>query len=122
MIECIKGIFESDCIRLVCILQQEGKVLSIYNREDITSLETDTLLQKTAAIKTQTIRLSSLQGEKCRSLHIQGKHTCSSMYDLPDNTVLVIVMDCNPLTSNLSHIYETRAYIHAKIGELFSKP
>ena len=122
IIECVKQSFEGGSIRVICILQHEGKVLSMFNRDDISSIETDSILQKVAVIKTQTLKLSTLQGEICRSLHIQGKHTCCSMYDLPDNTLLVFVMDCNPITADLALIYETRAYMHARIGELFVKP
>ena len=121
MLRSIKEVFESDCIRLLCILEHDGKVLSIFTREDITPLETDTLLQKVAGIKNQALKLSSLQGDKCGSLHIQGKHTSCSFYDLPDNNLLVLVADTNPLTSEKLHISETRALIHAKIGELFVK-
>lgn len=121
MIECIKSGFEPGSLRLICILQNEGKVVNMYTREDVTSLETDAMLQKVAMIKMQTMRLNNLQGEKCKSLHIQGKHTSCSIYDLPDNTILVFIMDCNPLTSDLTLIYETRAYVYAKIGELFVK-
>ena len=104
--DCIKRTFETNSIRLICILHQEGRILNTYNREDITALEIDTLLQKIAAIKTQNMKLAQIQEEKCKSLHIQGKKTYISMYDLPDNTLLAFIIDCNPLTADLTHILQ----------------
>lgn len=121
IIESVKDSFELDCIRLICILESQGKILASSRRLDVTDIESDTLLQKATAIKAQTMKLSELHNEKCNSMHIQGAHTSCSIYDLPDGTLLVLVLDSNSLTSSLTFISETRALIHAKIGEVFVK-
>jgi hypothetical protein len=121
MLDRIRGVFETDCIRIICMLEKDGRVLSLYAREDVSPMESDTLLQKIAGIKNITIKISAMQNDKCGSMHIQGKSSCCSFYDLPDDTLLVIVADTNPLTSAEMHISETRALVHAKIAELFAK-
>jgi hypothetical protein len=121
VIDCIKEIFEIECLRIVYVLQKEGNILAEYKRNDINSTEAESLLEKFAIMKMQSLKLAEIQKEKCTSIHIQGKHTCSSMYNLPDENLLFFIVDWNPLTSDLTHIYETRAYMHAKIAELYSK-
>ena len=51
VVECIQSIYEPGCIRLICVMDLDGKVLKIFNRNDISSLEIDTLLTKISLIK-----------------------------------------------------------------------
>jgi hypothetical protein len=110
--------FERDCIRLVCILDQEGKVLSKFNRPDVSDLEIDSVLGKAAAIKTQTMTLPH-SNDSNSSVHIQGKSVSCSLFNLPDKNLLVLLLDLNVLTSSLNFVSETRALVSAEIGKIF---
>lgn len=114
----VREIFEKDCMRLACILDQEGKIISKTSRSDVLDIEVDSVLNKVAAIKTRIMQLPSANDNNS-SIHIQGKSICCSLYNLPDKNLLVLLIDTNALTSSMSFISDTRALVYAKIGEIF---
>ncbi|CAG9318674.1 unnamed protein product [Blepharisma stoltei] len=117
----IKNLFEKGSLRMATFIQEDGKVLSLHNREDITGAEVDALLYQISSIKHQYRKIMAITGQtKSQPIHIQGKYIGISLYDLPNNSILALVIEVNSHFSELIEISSTQALIQAKIDEIFS--
>lgn len=113
-------LFEEGAVFIAAIISANGTLLACKHQDEVSSYEVTRTLKEVSLLKQRAIRVAAtLGGGASAPLHIRGKTSAVSLYDVRDRAVLVLVFTLSPYFSETIDMKENEAFIQDFIDTEF---
>jgi predicted regulator of Ras-like GTPase activity (Roadblock/LC7/MglB family) len=105
-------LFEEGAVSVAAVISVDGSLLACSHQDEVPSQEVSRILKEVSVIKQRAIQVAAtLGGGTSAPLHIRGKTSALSVYDIRDRAVLVLVFSLSPYFSETVELKENEAFI-----------